>query len=151
MEINYGKTIISLINQVKIKFSKNIRNYCNDFDLTFPQMSVIALLNQHGEMKISDISEHMGLTNSTISGIIDRLEKTGLVRRVRYDHDRRVVKVALTDKVEEINHMFEARMEEYFIGLCSDATAEDLADIIKGLEKLNKLLDNIDESKKGEL
>ena len=42
-------------------------------------------------MPISALAEAAGSANSTISGVVDRLEKMGLVQRVRSDSDRRVI------------------------------------------------------------
>ena len=55
----------------------------NPMNLTGPQGMMMGILSHDGEMKISDLSEKIGLSNSTVSGIIDRLEKQGLVERTR--------------------------------------------------------------------
>ena len=60
------------------------------------QCVVLALLECDGPQPVSALAEHTGCANSTVSGVIDRLERAGAVRRVRSDADRRVVLVEAT-------------------------------------------------------
>lgn len=140
MEMNYGKVIVSLLKQARTTLDKNIRDYFGDCGLTMPQMAVLTILGQHGEMRISDISEKMGLTNSTTSGIIDRLERMEIVERIRQDRDRRVVKVVLTQKASDVDQNIDLMMDKYFQNLFSKASEEDLKAVIKGFEIINKIL-----------
>lgn len=55
---------------------------------------VLYTLGKHGSMKLSDISEKLSISNSTISGIVDRLEKQKYVERIRSKEDRRVIYVS---------------------------------------------------------
>lgn len=65
-------------------------------DLTGPQLTVLKLLSGIGELSLTALSESMQTRNSTVTGIIDRMEAANLVRRVRDEHDRRVVRIRLT-------------------------------------------------------
>src|SRR6267142_1579344 len=67
-------------------------------DLTGPQLTVVKLLEQIGDLSLSELSERIRAQNSTVTGIIDRMEREGLVRRERSTTDRRVVHIRLSDK-----------------------------------------------------
>src|SRR5688572_19438670 len=54
-----------------------------------------SLLRQRGAMTAGELSEKTGLTTGAITGVVDRLEKAGLVQRRRDAHDRRRVIVEL--------------------------------------------------------
>src|SRR3546814_20112411 len=56
------------------------------------------LLRVPGCMKMSDLSQHMMVTNGNITGITDQLEKEGLVERVKVATDRRSSLIRLTAK-----------------------------------------------------
>jgi DNA-binding MarR family transcriptional regulator len=51
-----------------------------------------------GDLSLSELSEKMSARNSTITGIVDRMERDGLVVRERSQSDRRVVLIRATDK-----------------------------------------------------
>ena len=54
----------------------------------------VSLLNVHGPLTAGRLAELSGLTTGTVTGVIDRLERAGYVRRHRDESDRRRVLVA---------------------------------------------------------
>lgn len=66
--------------------------------LTGPQVSAIKMLEAFGDLSLSALSDRMSAKNSTITGVVDRMERNELVRRARSEEDRRVVLIRLTDK-----------------------------------------------------
>jgi len=64
--------------------------------LTGPQLWAIKIIAQEAPIMVSAIAKRMYLHPPTVVGILDRLEKQGLVVRIRSTKDRRVVKVELT-------------------------------------------------------
>ena len=73
--------------------SQQFRSHFGRLDLTFPQALVLTVLGEDGPVPISALAERTGSANSTVSGIVDRLEKLGLARRQRSETDRRVIYV----------------------------------------------------------
>jgi DNA-binding MarR family transcriptional regulator len=66
--------------------------------LTPPQFYVLATIGYAGGLPFGEIGAKMMVTVSNLTGIVDRLEEKKLVTRQRDEHDRRVVRVVLTDK-----------------------------------------------------
>ena len=60
----------------------------------------MTLLNVHGPMTPGDLARHTGMTTGTVTGVLDRLERAGLVERTRDAADRR--KVLVTPRQEGI-------------------------------------------------
>jgi DNA-binding MarR family transcriptional regulator len=54
----------------------------------------------HG-LSLSELSSRMGLTHSTVSGIVDRLERRGLLSRTQRAEDRRFIEIQVTAPVEQ--------------------------------------------------
>jgi len=64
---------------------------------TLPQFDVMAQLARHpGGLTFRELSRHLLVSAGNLTGIVDRLEKGGLVRRAKVAHDRRSYRVALT-------------------------------------------------------
>jgi len=104
----------------------------HDSGFTLPQLSVISILEKHGEQKVSELSLKMRLSDSTVSGILDRLEQKDIIKRERTKDDRRVVKKFCKD--------FRRKKEKYFTQLLKNLSEQEIKDIIKGLEILNHAL-----------
>ncbi|MEN6467295.1 MAG: MarR family transcriptional regulator, partial [Syntrophaceae bacterium] len=66
--------------------------------ITGPQLWAIKMIGELSPVRVSDLAGRMYLHPATVVGILNRLELRGLIRRVRTNEDRRVVKVELTDE-----------------------------------------------------
>lgn len=97
-----GDIAISEIMQSLRRIIKSIQDYYQEvsenFGVTGPQLWALKTISHHDSLSLSELSQKMYLHPSTITGVIDRLEKKGYVKRNRNQGDRRVVCVALTAK-----------------------------------------------------
>jgi MarR family transcriptional regulator, organic hydroperoxide resistance regulator len=140
-EESKGIKVVRVLKKVMGIMKQKLENHFRESNLTAPQGMTLGILRHFGEMKVSDLSERLGLSNSTVSGIIDRLESQGLVERTRSKEDRRVVYISMTEKCrkgaqqhfENINRMFEEMLDK--------ATPEELDTILEGLNTLEKVIE----------
>lgn len=140
-EISKGIGVIKLLRQVMDALRQNMKQQYKDMNLTGPQVMVMHILAHHGEMKISALSEKLGLSNSTVSGILDRLEKQGLVERTRSKEDRRVVYVNASAEFGRNAQEHHQEIERKFAAMMHKATPEELDTILQGLDTLKKVMD----------
>ena len=71
-------------------------------DLTYPQYLVMLLLWEHHGLSVKSIGEHLRLDSGTLSPLLKRLEKRGLLTRTRDEQDERLVKISLTPEGEKL-------------------------------------------------
>lgn len=144
-ELNKSLRVIELLRQLMFTVKHNIHHHYKEMNMTGPQGMLMGTLAHHGEMKVSDLSEKLGLSNSTVSGIIDRLENQGLVIRTRSKEDRRVVYVNVTSefKKNSQNHFIE--IEKMFESMMGKATSEELDQILQGLDTLQRVFNSYKE------
>ena len=64
--------------------------------MTPTQLSVLKLLQEIGDLSLGSLSKQIRAHNSTVTGIVDRMEAAGLVERARSEEDRRVWIIRLT-------------------------------------------------------
>jgi DNA-binding MarR family transcriptional regulator len=64
--------------------------------MTVAQYSTLEVLTAHGPMRLGDLGRRLGITPSTLTRNLDRLESAGLVRRRAVAHDGRAFEVVLT-------------------------------------------------------
>ena len=75
--------------------------------LTGPQIACMAHLVRRGPTGLTELSRELGLSHSTASGIVDRLEARGLVERTPDETDGRRRTIAVTSKVERYVRLIE--------------------------------------------
>ena len=93
---------ISEIMQSLRRIFKAIQDYSQEvsqkFGITGPQLWALKTISTSGRLPLGQLSKMMYLHPSTITGVVDRLEKKGHVVRDRVHKDRRIVMVKLTTK-----------------------------------------------------
>lgn len=114
-------------------------------DMSMPQMKVLMLLNNHGTLKVSEIAEKMGASLSNTTGLLDRLEKSGFVKRSHSEEDRRSVVVHLTENAKNIfrglyqkGHMKLKRSLEILSPDEKQAVSKGLSVLSRALEQAKK-------------
>lgn len=126
--------------RVSQHLSQQFRSHFGKLNLTFPQALVLSVLGGEGPMPISQLAEQTGSANSTVSGIVDRLEKLGLARRVRSENDHRVIYVEATEHYRQLRRKAETGVNEYFDSLLSELKPEEQETVAKGLQLLDRAL-----------
>ncbi len=113
-------------------------------NLSMTQISTLMHLYYHPDLDVSSIGTFTGVTNAAASQMIERLVQQGLLRRTEDPADRRMKKLALTDKGRKlIEATIEARkrwMEE-LTGLLSPVQQEDIIQSISLLTKAAEQLE----------
>ncbi len=75
-----------------------IASACEDLDLTPAQIHIILWLGNDGPLTMGELARAVAVTEKTITGVVDRLERDLLVKRARDPADRRVVHVRLAPR-----------------------------------------------------
>lgn len=66
--------------------------------LTLPQLDILVCLGRAEGLTLGEIGERLMVTGGNITGVMDRLEKSGFVFRDRDKEDRRIIRAKLTPK-----------------------------------------------------
>lgn len=112
-------------------------------DLTGPQLTVLKMLEGLGDLSLSDLSERIRAQNSTVTGIIDRMEREGLVVRTRSTEDRRVVRIKLTEKGARIARDIAVEPMEIFRSALENLSPGEMRDLLKILTKIARRVQSI--------
>lgn len=128
MELN--QCINYLLTTAQHKVFQEISRRLEPFDVTPIQYGVMHCLWKGEKTTPKEIASELKLENSTISGILDRMEKKGLLNRHVSIEDRRFIEVVLTDKGKSL--------EEPILKVIDDANHDILASIPEKEQELLK-------------
>jgi DNA-binding MarR family transcriptional regulator len=117
-----------------------------EIGLTKPQIQTLGTVYLDRKT-IGQISESSELSYSTVSGIIDRLERDGWIERIRDESDRRIVWIQKTDKFDLIKDKLKLFQESFYENLLSDISEDELEAIIHSLGLLTTYLEKKVEEK----
>jgi len=108
--------------------------------LTSPQLWTIKVIAEAGSIRVSDLARRIYLHPATTVGILDRLEKKGLVSRQRSQQDRRVVHVSLTQEGLGIVEKSPQVAQGLLVAGLEKISAQNLKKIDDGLGQMVSLL-----------
>ncbi len=98
-----------------------------NFSVTLPQFDVLSELERAGDpLTMSQLSKELMVSNGNVTGVIDRLEKTEFVKRVRAEHDRRIQFIELTAKGRKEFNRMASRHERWVAELLSELSMTDM-------------------------
>ncbi|MBI2952896.1 MAG: MarR family transcriptional regulator [Chloroflexi bacterium] len=110
--------------------------------LTLPQVSVLVELMEADGLSLNDLSQRMRLAHSTVSGIVDRLERREMVERRPDPMDRRFIRIHLTEPVRTyVREVLPVRRLGRIMDALRRVQPEELEAILKGLTILCRMLE----------
>jgi DNA-binding MarR family transcriptional regulator len=87
-----------MMGKIHRAIRKELDNKFKEFSITPPQFEVLVLLWMEDGLLLSELGRKLSRDGPTITGVVDRMEKKQLVKRVRDEKDRRAIKIVLTTK-----------------------------------------------------
>jgi len=133
MDQQYIQDIEQLLKDISVMLKRFEREVITQFPITQQQFYVLRMLSEYGEMTIGELSQKCCLACSTMTDLIDRMEKNQVVKRVRGKQDRRVVNIYLLPRGNEIlNKVMKAR-RQWLANVLSHLSVEERKNIKKHL------------------
>lgn len=86
------------LRRVCYKIKKKGREILNDVDITPPQFEALQYLRKQDNLTIGELSSQMYLACSTVTDLLDRMERNELVKRVKDENDRRIVRIVVLQR-----------------------------------------------------
>ena len=110
--------------------------FFQSIDITQTQIFTIMTLSEQSPVRLSQLSKKLQISAPTVTGIVDRLEKSGFVQRIPDIKDRRVINVDLTAEGRHIAKKLKITLKRKWKGLLSKLTSHDQNNYVGILRKI---------------
>ena len=129
-----------LIKKAALEIEKLSNPILAPYELTNTQYKIMMMLyrNQDKPIRQADIEERFSMTNPTVTGIIQNLEKKSLVQRIQNPNDKRSKLVVLTDKAISMREEIDGLGEILEAQVTENLTKEEYLHLITLLKKIHK-------------
>jgi DNA-binding MarR family transcriptional regulator len=94
--------IVAALRRIMHAVELHSRRLVERVGLTGPQLAVLSMAAKVGPRPTGELARLVHLSQPTVTGILDRMERRGLVQRVRAQQDRRTVNISVTDAGREL-------------------------------------------------
>jgi MarR family transcriptional regulator, lower aerobic nicotinate degradation pathway regulator len=112
--------LVDALAQLSFLVHNALAEFAGQHDLSIIQMRLLGVLRDR-EPTMNALGRHLGLDKSSISGLVDRAQRRGLVTRTVSATDRRAFQVSITDTgrqlAEQVGARFAERIETLAAGL----------------------------------
>ena len=115
---------------------RNGRKILKNYPITSPQFIALQWVIDRENLTIGELSNKIGLAFSTTTDLVDRMEKNGLVERVRDTTDRRVVRIVPLEKGKSIIKEVISKRQQYLGEVMSNLSEEEKNTISNSLNLL---------------
>ncbi len=118
------------------------QRFRSEFGVTLPQFDLMSALDRTDRpQSMSEVSDHLMVSNGNVTGLVDRLVRDGLVRRSNCGDDRRVQLISLTDDGCEIFAEMAKTHRHWISGLLDDLTAAEINTLSDLLQRTRASID----------
>lgn len=139
----YDQVLVSL-RQIIRAIDLHSKRLERESGMTGPQLLVMQLIASSGEITAGVIARNVSLSQATVTSIIDRLERKGLLRRERSTDDKRKVMVSLTAQGGKALEAAPTLMQESFINAFNRLEDWEQALILSSLQRVASMMNASD-------
>lgn len=137
-----GGFLITKIKQLQGRIFERLLAEHDISEFNGAQGRILFVLWDKDDIPISELSKKTGLAKTTLTSMLDRMEKHGLIRRVCVPDDRRTVRIRLTDTARQLHDRYEQVSEEMNQIFYRGFSDEEILTLETGL---GKVLENLTE------
>ena len=131
--------LIDLLQQTIVQLHPSLTaltEACLDGNVTIQQLRVMTILSHEGPRPVSLLARRLSVATPTMTGILDRLVRQGLVARQDNPQDRRVVLNALTEQGRALIERFEPVQADRLREIVDQLSLRQRQEVASGLYRL---------------
>ena len=134
-------SVLIAIRKIIQSIAMNSKSLVKRVGLTGPQLMILQEVVHSSEISVGEVAKAISLSQGTVTGILERLEKRELVIRRRSDFDRRRVLVQTTEAGKALMQTAPPLMQEAFVERFGALQDWEQAMILSALQRLVTIMD----------
>lgn len=140
-KISYEENILLNVRKIMRAIDMYSSQLARQYGLTSPQLICLKKLDKKGGLTPGGLAKEVHLSHATVTGIINRLEKKGLVRRVRSEKDGRSFQINITGEGLSMIKSSPSMLQEQFMSKLSKLESWEKTMILSSLQRITSILD----------
>lgn len=141
-EVSKHLSVSIALVQARESIMAYVRPALNEAGITEQQWRIIRLLAENSTLDFQDLSEKTSILRPSLTGILNRLERGGLVMRLKPASDQRRVFVKLTNEGAKLYNKTSLRVRDGFMQLEQEFGVDKMSQLEILLQELTELSSN---------
>lgn len=134
------KEMLVSLRKITQAISMHSRDLNRRYGLTGPQLVILNEIANHDAITVTRLARLISLSQATVTDILNRLDKKGLVERTRDDLDRRRVTIRITPECREILSQAPPALQETFVERYTHLAEWEQLMILSSLKRIVDLM-----------
>lgn len=140
MEETKSEEVLRNLRKIIRAVDLSSKKLARDFGLTGPQALILAEVRKSGGIPVSTLATRVSLSHATVTDILNRLAKRGLVTRTRDEVDKRRQLVSITEEGLALVTSAPASLQKRFVERYDQLPNWEQSMILAGLERVALLM-----------
>ena len=134
------ETVAAELRPVLLRLARELRKETEQLGITARQATLLWLIKRSPGLSLAELASEEGISAPAMSGHVDRLERAGLIERIRSDDDRRRVGLRLTEDGSRLMRSVRARRTTWLADRLRALEASEIDAIEAALPALMRLV-----------
>lgn len=134
------KEMLVSLRKITQAISLHSRDLNRRYGLTGPQLVILNEIANHTSLSVTELARCISLSQATVTDILNRLDKKGLVERTRDDADRRRVMIKITSQCRAILSQAPPALQETFVESYTNLPEWEQLMILSSLKRIVDLM-----------
>ena len=133
------ETVAAELRPVLLRLARELRKETEQLGITARQATLLWLVRRSPGLSLAELAAEEGISPPALSGHVDRLERAGLIERVRSTDDRRRVGLRLTEEGARLLRRVRARRTTWLadrLGMLEPTELEAIEAAVPALQRL---------------
>lgn len=140
IELEKHEEVLVALRQIIRAIDLHSKKLSKESGLTGPQLILMRSIKELDDVTIRQLSSHTNMSPATATTILDRLERNGLVERVRSTKDKRKVHANLTEKGEQVLASAPRPLQENFINKFQDLEEWEQSLLLSSVQRIASMM-----------
>ncbi|MBA2537953.1 MAG: MarR family transcriptional regulator [Actinobacteria bacterium] len=135
--------VASELRPVLLRLARELRKETEQLGVTARQATLLWLVKRSPGLSLAELAAEEGISPPALSGHVDRLERAGLIERVRSSEDRRRVGLRLTEDGARLLRRVRARRTTWLATRLRELAPDELAAVDAAMPALQRLVGDV--------
>jgi len=136
----FADKITEIMPVIMKEFARRQANELFKIKITLPQFLILNFLHNSQESKMTELAKFMKVTTAAMTGIVDRLVRDKYVARQYDPKDRRIIKIKLTTKGDNLVNKASQQRRDMIISVFGKISEEERQDYLRILTHIYEIL-----------
>lgn len=137
----FGDKMSAMLPLMIKEFARRQANELYEGKITLPQLLILDFLHRQDAAKMKVLANFMNVTTAAMTGIVGRLVAAGYVKRTYIQDDRRIIKIKLTSKGEELVKKINKQRRQMIINIFSKISDADRQEYLRIWLQIKAVID----------